>query len=98
MVAISPEPPDASLTTAERNELKYGVLSDVGGAIARQYGVMFKVPGGDGKELPLAATYVIDTDGTIAYAFVESDYRQRAEPQAIIDALTKLRREAKTAN
>ncbi len=97
MVAISPEPPDASLTTAERNELKYGVLSDVGGAIARQYGVMFKVPGGDGKELPLAATYVIDTDGTIAYAFVESDYRQRAEPQAIIDALTKLRHEAKHA-
>lgn len=97
MVAISPEPPDASLTTAERNELKFGVLSDVGGAIARQYGVMFKVPGGDGKELPLAATYVINTDGTIAYAFVESDYRQRAEPQAIIDALTKLRREAKPA-
>jgi len=98
MVAISPEPPDASLTTAERNQLRFGVLSDVGGAIARQYGVMYKVPGGDGRELPLAATYVVNTDGTIAYAFIESDYRQRAEPQAIVDALTKLRNETKAAH
>ncbi|MFC1805601.1 peroxiredoxin-like family protein [Planctomycetota bacterium] len=42
------------------------------------------------NDLPLAATYVIGTDGTIRYAFVDADYRKRAEPAAIVAALAKL--------
>lgn len=42
-------------------------------------------------ELPLTATYVIDTKGTIRYAFVSSDYRERAEPAAIIEVLKRLK-------
>lgn len=41
-------------------------------------------------ELPLAATYVIDTDGIVRYAFLDVDYTRRAEPQVIIDELKKL--------
>lgn len=37
---------------------------------------------GDGK-LPLAATYVIDRDGTIRWAFLDADYRKRAEPSEV---------------
>ena len=44
----------------------------------------------DKYELPLAATYVIDTDGTITYAFVDADYRRRAEPDEILDQLDEL--------
>ncbi|MEZ5357295.1 MAG: peroxiredoxin-like family protein [Candidatus Zixiibacteriota bacterium] len=39
------------------------------------------------NELPLAVTYVIDTDRTIRYAFINGDYKQRAEPDDIIEAL-----------
>lgn len=45
---------------------------------------------GVSQELPLAATYVIDTDGMIRYAFVDADYRKRAEPADILRALDQL--------
>lgn len=40
--------------------------------------------------LPLAVTYVVDTDRTIRYAFIDPDYRKRAEPREIIAALQRL--------
>lgn len=36
--------------------------------------------GSKSDELPLAATYIIAQDGTIVYAFLDKDYRNRAEP------------------
>jgi peroxiredoxin len=41
LVAISPELPDHSLTTAEKNDLAYTVLSDVGGGLASALGIRF---------------------------------------------------------
>ena len=41
-------------------------------------------------ELPLAATYIIDTDGTVRYAFLDPDYRNRAEPSKIVHILRQL--------
>jgi peroxiredoxin len=41
LVAISPQTPDESLSTAERNELAFPVLSDIGAATARKYGIAF---------------------------------------------------------
>ena len=37
LVAISPEQPDSSLDTAERNSLEFPVLSDVGNGVARKF-------------------------------------------------------------
>lgn len=42
-------------------------------------------------ELPLAVTYIIDRKGKIAYAFIETDYKKRAEPEVIIGELRKLK-------
>lgn len=41
LVAISPELPDHSLSVTEKHELVYPVLSDVGNAVARQFGLVF---------------------------------------------------------
>ena len=41
-------------------------------------------------ELPIPATYVIDTDGAIAHAFVDTDYTARLEPAEIVEALERL--------
>ena len=38
-------------------------------------------------ELPIPATYVVGSDGTIIFDFVKPDYTQRAEPLDILDAL-----------
>ena len=108
---LSPETPDNSLSTAEKNHLDFEVLSDRGNKVAHAYGVAYKIPkviadqfkgrldlakynGDDSGELPLGATYVIDRDGVIRYAFVDADYRKWAEPSDVIAAIRKPGQEA----
>lgn len=43
VVAISPQLPDNSLSTREKNELAFPVLSDVGNKVARQFGLVFEL-------------------------------------------------------
>lgn len=43
IVAISPQLPDNSLSTREKNELQYPVLSDVGNKVAHKFGVAFRL-------------------------------------------------------
>lgn len=38
---------------------------------------------------PPAATYIIDEDGKIIYAFLNADYRNRAEPSELTDFLAQ---------
>ncbi len=42
------------------------------------------------NELPLTVTYVIDQEGIIRYAFIDPDYKKRAEPSEIIEVLRDL--------
>ena len=108
LIALTPELPDKSLSTSEKNELEFTVLSDVGNKVGKEYGVVFELTmdvasiyeagfglsennGDDSHELPLAATYIIDQDGIIQYAFLNEDYRNRAEPAVIIEELKKLK-------
>jgi peroxiredoxin len=107
LVAISPERPDHTLDTAEREALSFEVLSDTKNEVARAFGVVYPLPAylvevfrprmdlaarhdDDKWELPLAATYVVDRAGIIQYAFVDSDYRKRAEPAAVLAAVEAL--------
>jgi len=53
-------------------------------------GIMTKLPGYNGDpswELPLAATYIVRPDGTISYARVDADWRQRSEPGDVLASL-----------
>jgi len=43
LVAISPQLPDQSLTTVEKNELSFEVLSDVGSKVSDAYGLTFSL-------------------------------------------------------
>lgn len=44
LVAISPQLPDGSLSTAEMNKLSFDVLSDVGNHVARSFGLVYSLP------------------------------------------------------
>jgi len=51
------------------------------------------IPGFNGDssfELPIPATFIIDTDGIIRYAFADMDYTKRLEPNIIIEQLKSL--------
>ncbi len=43
-------------------------------------------------ELPLSVTYVLDPKGVIRWAFVDADYRKRAEPADVVEALRALKK------
>ncbi len=109
LIGVSPETPDTSMSTVEKHQLKFEVLSDVGNEVANSYGLVmtvsenmrphyqewgFDIPkfnGDDSYQLPVPATYVIATNGTIKTCFVNKDYTQRMEPEDIIAALQALR-------
>ncbi len=44
LIAITPELPDASLSTAEKNELQFEVLSDQNAEYAKELGLVFTLP------------------------------------------------------
>jgi peroxiredoxin len=107
LVAISPEKPDDTLSTAEKNALAFEVLSDVGQKVGRAFGLVYQfseelraayrgfgldIPARNGVPdewaLPVSATYVIDRDGTIIYAYTDVDYRDRADPRDVLAFLT----------
>jgi len=44
LVAISPQVPEGSQVTAEKNGLTFHVLSDRGNAVAHKFGIVFKLP------------------------------------------------------
>lgn len=44
LIAISPELPDKSLSTQEKNGLSFEVLSDVDNKVAKEFGLVFKMP------------------------------------------------------
>ena len=46
LIAITPETPDNSLTTSEKNELTFSVLSDIDNAYAKSLGLVFQLPKG----------------------------------------------------
>ena len=109
IIAISPQLPDQSLTTQEKDELAFAVLSDVGLHTAQAFGVAYELPqalldlhrdfevpledfnGTEGStRLPMPATFVIRTDRAVAYAHVDTDFMQRAEPIEVLNVVRKL--------
>jgi peroxiredoxin len=108
LVAISPEKPDDSLSTTEKNALSFEVLSDIGQKVGRAFGLVYSftdelksayrgfnldIPTHNGTPeewaLPVSATYVIDRDGIIIYAYTDPDYRDRADPRDVLAAIRK---------
>jgi peroxiredoxin len=87
LVVISPDPPAISSTLAEKNGLGFDLLSDENGRLRRLFGLAYQPPepvavwfdllglAGDepASDLPLPATYVVDTNGIAAYAFLEPE-------------------------
>ena len=108
LIAISPQLPDESMSTAEKNELSFPVLSDAGNKVAREFGLVFTLserlrplyesfnidlPATNGDksfELPIPATFIIDSDGVVKGAFVNADYKQRMDPSDIINVLKEI--------
>ncbi len=104
LFALTPELPERSAETAQKNGVPFGVLTDADNKVAQLYKLVFKLDDATAKryeaafklsgfngntkaELPVPATYVIDTKGIVRYAYVNPNYRERAQPSAVVQAL-----------
>ncbi len=57
------------------------------------YGIdMAKYNGTEKPELPISATYIVNKKGEIVYAYIEPDYKKRAEPSVLIETLSKIKK------
>lgn len=71
----------------------YGIVFKLTPEVAEIYNKKFnlaKYNGDNSNELPLAATYIINQKGKIVYAFLDADYRNRAEPAELIKVLKNM--------
>jgi peroxiredoxin len=100
VVAVSTELHEHTAATGEKNKLNYRVLSDPNAIVSRAFGVAWanarygpgleKYNGNDKGEIPLGVTYVIDSNATIRWAFLEDDYKKRATPDQAIEAINAI--------
>lgn len=106
LVAISPDPPNASSAVAEEDSLAFDLLTDDHHQLGHLFGLTYQPPesvavwfdllglgaprGGMPSELILPATYVVDSNGIAVYAFLEPDPRRRVDPLTVIESLSRM--------
>jgi peroxiredoxin len=107
LIAISPQTVQQSFLMADQHRLTFPLLSDAGDQVARQFGLVYRVPdyqqsiyrrafinlpfinGDESWELPIPAVYGIDRDRTVLFAAVNPDYKERSEPEEILERLAR---------
>ncbi|SJN31634.1 AhpC-TSA [Pseudoalteromonas sp. JB197] len=72
LIAISPQLPDETLSTAQKNDLEFDVLSDVSNKIAKQFGLLFTL---DERIQALYTEFGIDLSTTTAIKAFNYHYR-----------------------
>jgi peroxiredoxin len=109
LVAISPEPPDRSRAVVAEDGLSFDMLTDDDHQLGHLFGLTYQPPepvalwldllglvarpAGMPSDLILPATYVVDANGIAAYAFLDPDPRQRADPHQVLECLWRMPRE-----
>jgi len=98
LFAISIDPPDVSQTFADKiasdgkGAINFPILSDPEHKIIDAYGL--RDPAYEGQKvygIPHPAVYVIDKQGKVSWARIESDYKQRPTNEEIRAALESLK-------
>jgi peroxiredoxin len=105
LVAISPQTVQQSYFMHDQHKLRFPLLSDAGNAVARQFGLVYKVPdyqqavykrvfinlphanGDESWQLPIPATFILDSHGSVLYASANEDYTERPEPADLLQKL-----------
>lgn len=81
---------DVGLDTAKQFGIAFDLTEELGALYDRLGFELRRVNGGHARSLPLPASYLITPDGTIRWAFVDTDYSKRAEPADILAELDEL--------
>ncbi len=107
IIAISPDSPENLQATDEKQNLAYGLYSDAGGELIKTIGIAFKAPelysgmlseksdGLNNGFLPVPSVFVTDTNGKIAFEYINPDYKTRLSAGLLLAVLKELKKEEK---
>jgi peroxiredoxin len=98
VIAISPDSPNALKARVAKNDLTYELYSDSSAALIKAFGIAFdasyaKSPAEVARQadkairlMPVPAVYLVGTDGTVQFQYVNPDYRTRIPKDVLLAA------------
>jgi peroxiredoxin len=89
-VAISVDSSAESQDLCRKAGYTYPFLSDPNAEVIRQYDVLHKGAGINGRDIARPAEFLIDSAGTIRWINLTGDLRVRARPDQILQAAKSL--------
>lgn len=105
IIAISPDAADELYKTQDKNELKYALLSDNGGVLAKAMGIAFEAPkrynkmldkyskGANTGYLPVPSVFITNKEGNIVFEYVNPDYKTRLSSDMLLGILQALNKQ-----
>jgi len=90
-VAISVDTQEESANLCKKAGYSYTFLSDVGAPVIRRYNILHPGAGENGKDIARPAEFLVDPTGTVRWVNLTDDFRIRATPEQMLDAVKNLR-------
>jgi peroxiredoxin len=90
VVAISVDSPAESQRLCQSKGYSFPFLSDPNADVIRRYGVLHPKGGEDGKDIARPAEFLVDAGGIIRWVNLTDDFRVRARPDAVLEAINRM--------
>lgn len=90
VVGLSISTPYEHKTLIDEREMRYKLFSDPQNEIASEYGISMDLDGMAGISEPRPSMFLLDTDRTVEYAWVASEWPEFPDYDEVEDQLTRL--------
>jgi len=82
--------PDVTKGLCQRRGYTYTFLSDPNAEVIRRYDVLHPGAGMKGHDIARPAEFLVDSSGTVRWVNLTNDFRVRARPEQMIQAMKAL--------
>lgn len=105
IVAVSPDAPEKLSATLTKNEIRYTLISDDSGSLAREFGIAFQVPenyiktvtnasmGSNTDHLPVPSVFILNTSGEIIFEYINPNYTKRLSAGLLLSVAMELQKD-----
>jgi peroxiredoxin len=99
IIAVSPDAPENLKITAEKDQIKYTLLSDSNGEFIKAVGIAFTAPenyksvinvhsnGVNASLLPVPSVFVVNPEGDILFEYISPDFKHRITTELLVSVL-----------
>jgi peroxiredoxin len=103
IIAISPDTSANLKITAEKDKVKYTLLSDSKGELIKAIGIAYEAPenyksvinvnsnGVNTNFLPVPSVFVVNTENEILFEYISPDFKQRISAELLVSVLKNLK-------